>query len=129
MTRPINPGRLILATILAPFTTVLAVSSVMLHSTSGFLAVALFGSVTVGWPAMLLLGLPLHGLLCSKDKRRWFYYALAGFLAGAIALFVFMLIAEGTGRVHVYLLMIGAASGAVTAVLFHLIRGPHLAEA
>jgi|GEM_PF-4448025 len=151
MTRPINPGRLILATILAPLLGTLVISGLWLlfimdappfGSTStwnpddiggpqygwnfnGLFALTLAGSIFVGWPAMLVLGLPLHGLLCHKDKRYWYTYAGAGATAGLVAMLILAIILDGIRSVPLFFLASGIAAGALTALLFHLIRGPH----
>jgi len=77
---------------------------------------------------MLLLGLPIHGVLCARNKRRWFYYAVSGAAAGILAVLVFIIVLEGSmSEIPVALIGLGAAAGATAALLFHLIRGPHLA--
>ena len=137
MTRPINPVRLILATILAPLIAsilaLLLMVAVKSNATEAFdhittlAIISLMLALLVGWPAMLIIGLPAHGVLCAKNMRRWYYYAIAGALGGMLAVLVFLIIAEGGANVPLSLLAIASISGGFAAVLFHLMRGPHLA--
>ena len=82
------------------------------------------GTVLIGWPTMLIVGLPLHGWLCHKDQRHWARYAGFGAIGGLAPALAFGLF-DGGGNIQ--LLLIGLGVGSVTAVLFHFIRGPHLA--
>ena len=135
MKSPINPGRLILATIVSPAIgafLMVVVSTIfdqgVFDDPLGYLefigAVAGVGTLVVGWPTMLIIGLPLHGWLCHKNKRHWARYAGLGAIGGLIPAFVFGM---SEGAIPFSLLLIGAATGSLTAILFHLIRGPHLA--
>ena len=135
MKQPINPGRLILATIVSPaigaFLMVVAntiFDQGVFDDPLGYLefigTVAGVGTVLVGWPTMLIIGLPLHGWLCHKNKRHWGRYAGLGAIGGLIPAFIFGM---SDGVISYQLLLIGAATGSLTAILFHLIRGPHLA--
>ncbi len=139
MARPINPGRLILATIFAPLagalflTLFIALPSVF---DDGFLEApfenTLFiGQIVVivmlffGWPTILAIGLPLHAVLCHKNMRHWASYAAVGAVAGLVPVLGFGLFAGE--HIPLALLGLGLVAGALTAVAFHLIRGPHLA--
>ena len=135
MKRPINPGRLILATIISPAIGAFLMIVVMTIFDQGAFddplgyfefigSVAGMGTLLVGWPAMLIIGLPLHGWLCHKSKRHWARYVGLGAIGGLIPALVFGLFDE---VIPFPLLLIGAATGSLTAILFHLIRGPHLA--
>lgn len=138
MNKPIDPGRLILATILVPFLSILLVAcrfsfpDFMLGQMAygydairAIGAIALFGSILVGWPNLLLTGLPVYGILCHKNKRIWYHYAAAGSLVGAIeSLAVPMIFGS---HIRLGFLPFGILTGAVIAILFDLIRGPHLA--
>lgn len=137
MTIPINPGRLILATIFAPLiVSILTVAFFMalesgeaqiIHNIRLVALISGLVSALIGWPAMLIIGLPAHGILCAKNMRRWYYYAIAGALTGIVAMVVFSLIAEGRLNIPPLFLALASFGGAFAAVLFHFIRGPHLA--
>ena len=82
MKQPINPGRLILATIVSPAIgafLMVVVSTIfdqgVFDDPLGYLefigVVAGVGTLVVGWPTMLIIGLPLHGWLCHRNKRHW----------------------------------------------------------
>ena len=135
MKQPINPGRLILATIVSPAIgafLMVVVSTIfdqgVFDDPLGYLefigAVAGVGTLVVGWPTMLIIGLPLHGWLCHKNKRHWARYAGLGAIGGLIPAFIFGM---SDGAIPYQFLLLGAATGSVTAMLFHFIRGPHLA--
>jgi|GEM_PF-6391720 len=88
-------------------------------------------STMIGWAVMIVIGLPVHVLLCKLDKRTSGLYGLLGAIAGGIAGLVFGLVggeweSEALG-IAVIFALIGVFVGAVAAVLFHLIRGPHRA--
>ena len=135
MKRPINPGRLILATIVSPaigaflvFVLLTIFDQGVFDDPLGYLeflgTVVGVGTVLIGWPTMLLIGLPLHGWLCHKNQRHWARYAGFGAIGGLVPALAFGLF-DGGGNIQ--LLLIGLGVGSVTAVLFHFIRGPHLA--
>jgi hypothetical protein len=134
MKQPINPGRLILATLFSPFIGGLFVFVLLTIFDQGvfddplgyleFLGTVVgVGTLLIGWPTMLMVGLPLHGWLCHKDQRHWARYAGFGAIGGVVPTLAFGLF-EGGGNIP--LLLVGLGAGSVTAVLFHIIRGPHL---
>ena len=135
MSRPINPGRLILAALIAPmigaFVTVTLATILdtgVLDDLSGYFtfigAGGGLGTLLVGWPTMLIVGLPLHVWLCQKNQRHWTRYGGLGALGGLVPVTVFGLF---EGGFPIQLVLLGVCAGALTAVLFHVIRGPHLA--
>ncbi|MEO9968334.1 MAG: hypothetical protein ABJG15_00675 [Hyphomonadaceae bacterium] len=87
-------------------------------------------STVIGWGVMIVIGLPVHILLCKMDKRTTKLYTLLGAVAGGITGFVFGLVMRGGELsegliVAVAFAVIGLFVGAVAAALFHTIRGPH----
>jgi len=134
MAHPINPGRLILATLLAPtigaFSTILTLVILDPGTINGsydlFHFIAVIGgliALLIGLPTMLIVGLPIHGWLCHKNLRHWTRYAGFGAIAGLVPALAFGIF---DGAIGFLMIAIGAAAGSLTAVLFHLIRGPHL---
>ena len=131
--------RLILATLLTPILGgVLTIMGVYIYIlTKGdngddlFEAIRIggvFGAI-IGWPTMLLVGLPIHALICKREARHWAVYALAGALAGTLASIGFLHILlggtfSGEGNYGV-ILFFGIPTGIFSSVLFHFIRGPH----
>ena len=139
MARPINPARLILATIFAPLAGALLLTLFIALPAvfdDGFLEAPFENTVFIGqivvivmlffgWPTILVLGLPLHAVLCHKNERHWARYAAVGAVAGLVPVLGFCLFAGE--HIPLALLGLGLVAGGLTAVAFHLIRGPHLA--
>jgi hypothetical protein len=86
----------------------------------------LFG-LLFGGPAAVLLGLPAHHFLLRMGKKHALFYALAGAIVGlptAIAIFLWSSgLPMGAGG-WLVALAIGALIGALSALLFWLIRRP-----
>ncbi len=83
-----------------------------------------------GWPAMVVLGLPLHGWLFHNGKTDGVSYALSGIAAGFVTVLLYLL---GTGDWWVSpsawfeawpILLTGSTTGLLAAGLFWLIRRP-----
>lgn len=111
----------------------------VIFETLGF--VALLGvtlGTLVGIPAMLLVGLPVHGWLVSKHRTALAYYASFGAVAGVIASFAFCYIQDPKMWTwifsEIYFLLSavvapGAMAGAISAILLWLISRPDRAHA
>jgi len=136
--------RLALATLIAPIfggilfiiglhTFTLLLSNRGLYTPFETLKIGTAFGALIGWPTMLLVGLPMHALICKLQTRHWVVYALGGGAAGALAAFSFLLAISGsfasTTEYAGLLLICGIPTGLFSAVLFHLIRGPHMPHA
>ncbi|MGB2176951.1 MAG: hypothetical protein ACPH9E_03350 [Hyphomonas sp.] len=93
----------------------------------GFLGGA-FG-IFLGWPAMMIAGLPAHRWLVSKGRTDWLPYALIGLAAGTVTMLIYFL-ATGSLRDPSLLLdaspllATGPLTGFLAASLFWLVRLP-----
>lgn len=87
-------------------------------------------STVIGWAVMIVIGLPVHILLCKMDKRTTERYTLLGAVSGSIIGFTFGVVMS-RGQLSEILVpavvfaIIGLFVGALAAALFHIIRGPH----
>jgi hypothetical protein len=85
--------------------------------------------VFLGWPAMILGGLPVHAWLVRKGRTDWLPYALIGLGVGTITMLIYLL-ATGSWRDPMGLLdggpllLSGPLTGFLAASLFWLIRLP-----
>lgn len=85
--------------------------------------------VFLGWPAMILGGLPVHAWLVRKDRTEWLPYALIGLGVGTVTMLIYLL-ATGGWRDPLGLLdggpllLSGPLTGFLAASLFWLIRLP-----
>lgn len=94
-------------------------------------AVSIFGGVMggmIGWPAMLIGGLPVHAYLARKNQTRLWIYTVLGLIIGSLAMFAYFsvvgdLIDLLTGEGG-WLALSGPLSGGLAAGLFWLIRRP-----
>ena len=87
--------------------------------------VALAGSVIVGIPATLTLGSAVHALLYKLKWRSVFHYLAAGTLSGALVGGVFgALTGPDPSKYALSFLLLGAATGALTAIFGWFIRRP-----
>ncbi|MGE0596500.1 MAG: hypothetical protein AB7P07_09040 [Hyphomonadaceae bacterium] len=85
------------------------------------------GGILVGWPTMLLAGLPTHGWLLQSHRSAAPIYAAAGAAVGLLpAMILGLLLLQGRGTMETWLVLtgVGLVTGAVSAVLFWLIRRP-----
>lgn len=78
---------------------------------------ALLGAV-IGWPLMLILGLPAHRLLYRRGSRKAGGYLLAGVIAGFVAAVIMILVFLGAGAFQVAGVYVGAAGGITLLCLF-----------
>ncbi|MCH2458410.1 MAG: hypothetical protein MK186_10200 [Henriciella sp.] len=104
-------------------------------------SIAILGSTlgaVLGFPAMLLVGLPAHVWLISTRRTALAYYASFGSVAGVIASFAFRYIQDPKmwtwifSEIHYVLVGIvapGAMAGAVSAITLFLISRPDKALA
>lgn len=87
-----------------------------------------FGGLIVGIPAMLLFGMPAHAWLWSTGRKKIWHYAIAGVLVGVLtsgAIAALYVSPFGSGDLPFpRLAIIGSGTGAVSAVVFWLIRRP-----
>ena len=130
-------ARLIMATVLAPlagsaivFTGfVLWIGSQQPGSMTGLseaYGFALCLGAMIGWPAMIILGLPAHAVILLSGQRRITAYMLLGAFSGIVASIIFFVIvghgplSDATG----FLSLIGGLTGAASAMAFYLLRGP-----
>ena len=81
----------------------------------------LIAAIVVGYPAMVLLGLPGHSVLMHTQKTSFWYYAIFGALAGIIAVFA---LSAMDGRFYRELLALAPFVGFANAAIFWLIRRP-----
>jgi hypothetical protein len=96
--------------------------------------IALLGAglgTIIGWPAMLLGGLPLHGLLIRARQFEWKAYVLAGVAAGTIAMIVYVGATSEFSSAnksmiapHLAIWLAGPLTGGLAAYLFWRIRRP-----
>ena len=133
MKLPYKPLRLISAIFLPPLIASFVVAILVAPMAGeGALTVLIFAFIigsALGIAAMLVFGLAVHALICKLNKRSTGTYAIIGALTGVIVGFVFgAVMAEGEWDKFGMLLFFaacGLASGAISATLFHKIRGPH----
>ena len=139
MKLPYKPLRLISAIFLPPLIASFIVAILVAPMTGGgsnagegALTVLIFAFIigsALGIVAMLVFGLAVHAIICKLNKRSTGTYAIIGALTGVIVGFVFgAVMAEGEWDKFGMLLFFaacGLASGAISAALFHKIRGPH----
>lgn len=79
----------------------------------------------LGWPLMMLLGLPVHAVLLHTTTARAWHYVAAGLAAGIGAGFLrYARERDATTDDFVTLLSIGGAAGALAALIFWLVRRP-----
>lgn len=85
--------------------------------------------IFLGWPAMLVAGLPAHRWLVSKDRTDWLPYALIGLAAGTVTMLIYFL-ATGSLRDPSLLLdtspllATGPLTGFLAASIFWLVHLP-----
>ena len=94
---------------------------------------AMFGAI-IGWPAMLLLGLPAHSLLYRRKSHRIGGYLLAGVLAGFLASLILLLLLGGFGIFRSmtgaditgggFITLIVVFASVIAATVFWFIRRP-----
>jgi len=134
-----NIWRLFAAIIVTPILgAILTITAIEIYSSGGggtgsdyteLLRIAIVFGAVIGWPAMLVLGLPIHSLLCRFKARHWAAYAFLGAVVGAIAALIASHFIFGVNLRYLlldsFVLIIGCPTGAFAATLFHLIRGPH----
>jgi len=80
----------------------------------------------IGWPVMLVLGLPAHALLLRKTSAKIGWYALAGGVIGAgggLAR-LFQTVATAPANGYLLYMAIGAVTGTLAAVVFWWLRRP-----
>lgn len=101
----------------------------IMASLFGFSVIGGALGVLLGWPAMILGGLPVHVWLVRKDRTDWLPYALIGLAVGTVTMLVYFL-ATGSLRDPSLLLdaspllLSGPLTGFLAASLFWLIRQP-----
>jgi len=101
----------------------------IMASLFGFGAIGGGLGVVLGWPAMILGGLPAHLWLVHKGRTGWRTYALAGLVIGTLVMLVWLL-ATGDLRYPLRalnvgpLLLSGPVTGVLTASLFWFIARP-----
>lgn len=82
----------------------------------------------IGWPAMLLVGLPIHSLLMRKTKSHVWTYAGLGIFAGTLAMFAYFAVVGGLVELFMWdmswIALSGPLTGALAATLFWMIRRP-----
>jgi hypothetical protein len=81
----------------------------------------------IGWPVMLVLGMPAHALLIRKTPATVWIYVAAGCaagLAGSAARLLSSRTTTMTGEQLLQALAIGAFAGTLTAFVFWFIRRP-----
>ena len=104
-----------------------------LASTFGFAAYGgLIAGLVLGWPTMIVAGLPTHAALWRRARTTPLPYAIAGALVGllpAAVLEMLMVGARAEPQHWAFALALGAATGVVCALLFWLIRRPDRAAA
>ncbi|RAN40114.1 hypothetical protein [Hyphomonas sp. GM-8P] len=101
----------------------------IMASLFGFGAIGGALGIVLGWPAMILGGLPVHAWLIRKGRTDWMPYALIGLGVGTITMLIYLL---ATGSLQDPLraldvgplLMSGPLTGFLAASLFWLIRLP-----
>jgi hypothetical protein len=101
----------------------------MATSLVGFSFMGLAFGIVIGWPAMLIGGLPLHRLLVRHQNTQAWAYALAGTLVGTVVMVIYFMLANGwRDPVAVFLsgpvLLSGPVTGFLSAGFFWLIRRP-----
>ncbi|KCZ91101.1 hypothetical protein [Hyphomonas jannaschiana] len=101
----------------------------IMASLFGFGAIGGAMGIVLGWPAMILGGLPVHAWLVRKGRTDWLPYALIGLGVGTITMLIYFL-ATGSWRDPMGLLdggpllLSGPLTGFLAASLFWLIRLP-----
>lgn len=87
-----------------------------------FMVSAVIIGALIGWPAMLVFGLPLHWLICRMKLRYWFIYGILGALIGTLSSIIFFFILPGEGGYWFNGLpfILGAPTGAISAIWFHI---------
>jgi LytS/YehU family sensor histidine kinase len=80
----------------------------------------------LGWPVMLVIGLPMHAALIRKTTAKAWHYAVAGLAAGLIAGLLRFAMERGGARMNdlIVLLAIGGVAGAIAALVFWSVRRP-----
>lgn len=88
---------------------------------------AILGAL-IGWPAMVILGLPVHYLLMRKTKRHVWTYAGLGIFVGTLAMLAYFGVTGGLKQMFLWdyswLALSGPLTGALAATLFWFIRRP-----
>ena len=111
--------RFILAVLFAPILSAGLVAALL----------AIIMVMVLGWPAMILGGLPVHAWLVRKGRTDWLPYALIGLGVGTITMLIYLL-ATGSWRDPMGLLdggpllLSGPLTGFLAASLFWLLRIP-----
>jgi len=85
--------------------------------------------VLLGWPAMLIGGLPVHRWLVQKGRTRGLTYGLIGTLVGTVTMLVYFLATGSLRDLPALLrfwpiLLAGPLTGLLAAGLFWCIRRP-----
>jgi hypothetical protein len=99
----------------------------IMASLFGFGAIGGALGIVLGWPAMILGGLPVHAWLVRKGRTGWLPYALTGLGVGTFTMLIYFL-ATGSLRDSSLLLdpspllLSGPLTGFLAASLFWLIR-------
>lgn len=100
----------------------------MLHFTGVASVLGGMLGAIIGWPTMLIGGLPAHAYLTRSDHTQSWIYVVLGLVIGSLAMMVYFAIVgdlidllTGEGG---WLALSGPLSGALTAGLFWLIRRP-----
>ncbi|RAN33848.1 hypothetical protein [Hyphomonas pacifica] len=95
----------------------------------GFALMGLAFGVMLGWPAMIIGGVPLHAFLVRIHRTGFLIYALSGALLGTLVMLVYFFGTSGfRDPVSVLtsgpILLSGPLTGLLTAAQFWLIRRP-----
>lgn len=86
--------------------------------------ITLVFGVIFGWPAMLIVGLPLHHFLSEAEASSVVAYAIAGTFAGLLySLFAAALLLGDLGGWGTTVSLVGGVAGFVTATTFYLLTG------
>lgn len=100
----------------------------MLHFTGVASVLGGMLGAIIGWPTMLIGGLPAHAYLTRTNRTHSWIYIILGLVIGSLAMMVYFAIVgdlidllTGEGG---WLALSGPLSGALTAGLFWLIRRP-----
>lgn len=80
----------------------------------------------IGWPILLVFGMPVHAFLLRATSARAWVYIIAGAVLGAAAGAFRFLSSGGTANPDdlIPLLAVGAATGIFTVMIFWLVRRP-----
>jgi hypothetical protein len=80
----------------------------------------------IGWPVMLVLGLPAHAALLRKTSAKIWWYIIAGAVIGGVAGGVRLLqtFSSVSPDARLLYIAIGAVTGTLAAVVFWFLRRP-----